>query len=81
MTRRADDRYVQVIISDSGQGIPADLMPRLFEPFFSTKSSGMGIGLLMCKSIIDDHEGTIRIESVEGLGTTVSFTVPTVNSL
>ena len=79
MTRRADDRFAQVIISDSGQGIPANLIPQLFEPFFSTKTSGMGIGLLVCKSIIDDHEGTIRIESVEGIGTTVSFTVPTVN--
>lgn len=80
MTRRADDHYVQIIVNDSGHGIPVDLMPRLFEPFFSTKSSGMGIGLLMCKSIVDDHEGEIRIESVEGLGTTVSFTVPTVSA-
>ncbi len=71
---------MQIIVNDSGQGIPVDLMPRLFEPFFSTKSSGMGIGLLMCKSIVDDHEGEIRIESVEGLGTTVSFTVPTVSA-
>ena len=60
MTLRADDRFAQVIINDSGPGIPADLIPQLFEPFFTTKSSGMGIGLLVCKSIIDDHEGTIR---------------------
>jgi signal transduction histidine kinase len=57
-------------VIDTGTGIPADVLPRVFDPFFSTKDeghgSGLGLGLAICKRIIDQHHGTLEIESAPG---------------
>ena len=74
-TRMAENGGVEVSVSDTGTGIPASVMPHLFEPFFSTKESGMGIGLLVCNKIIEEHGGEIIVNSKEGVGTTISFTL------
>ena len=58
-TRRVDHQAVAVDIRDTGPGISDDVLPRLFESFFSTKSTGMGMGLPICRSIIEAHGGTI----------------------
>jgi len=60
-----------IVISDSGPGIPADVMPRIFEPLFSTKSFGTGLGLPTVKQIVEQHDGTISITSTPGAGTSV----------
>ncbi|GLH69988.1 hypothetical protein GETHPA_15210 [Geothrix rubra] len=63
---------------DSGQGIPADLLPQVFRPMFTTKpeGKGTGLGLSICREIVRGHGGDIRIESAEGQGTSVIFTLP-----
>jgi len=52
-----------VSIRDNGKGIPEEYLPRLFEPFFTSKKNGMGLGLAACHSIIESHKGTIHVES------------------
>ncbi|GKU80431.1 nitrogen regulation protein NR(II) [Paenibacillus sp. L3-i20] len=65
---------VSIHISDNGIGIPQDKMVNLFEPFFTTKSNGTGLGLPLCLSIAERHQGRIDIKSVEGIGTTFIIT-------
>jgi two-component system, NtrC family, nitrogen regulation sensor histidine kinase NtrY len=67
---------VTIAISDTGTGIPRELLPRIFEPNFSTKTEGMGLGLAIVKKIIDDVHGTISIDSETGTGTTVRIVLP-----
>jgi signal transduction histidine kinase len=68
---------VQVDISDTGPGIAAELKPRVFDAFVTTKgNSGMGIGLSLCRSIIEAHGGNLWVESGQGQGATFSFTLP-----
>jgi len=63
---------------DSGQGIPIELLGQVFRPMFTTKpeGKGTGLGLSICREIVRGHGGEIRIESAEGRGTTVVFTLP-----
>ncbi|MBN8706911.1 MAG: hypothetical protein J0L62_13625, partial [Bacteroidetes bacterium] len=68
----------KVTVSDTGDGIPADLLPRIFEPFFTTKpvGSGQGLGLAVCFSILKKHGGTIEAKSSVGSGTTIIIQIP-----
>lgn len=63
-----------IMVADNGSGIPADVMDKIFIPFFSTKKSGSGIGLSLSKQIMLLHKGTIHIESAAGTGTIVTLT-------
>lgn len=78
-TERAGDR-VALRVSDTGCGIPAEIMPRVFDPFFSTKlvGKGVGLGLAMSLGIVQDHGGSIELESegVPGKGTTATVWLP-----
>lgn len=74
VTKKAD--AVIVSLKDNGTGIKERDMERLFEPFFTTKKDGTGLGLPLCKKIIEEHGGTIEIESEEGKGTTAIMTFP-----
>jgi len=74
-TRREQDS-IQVEISDSGSGIPANLRSRIFEPGFTTKPTGTGHGLFLCRQIIEDHNGRIGIASEGGKGTTFTISLP-----
>lgn len=65
-----------VRVSDTGVGMPADLCDKIFQPFFSTKENGMGMGLAICKSIVEVHEGTLRVESIVDVGTTFEVRIP-----
>ncbi len=67
---------VRILIEDNGCGIPAELLQRIFEPNFSTKTEGMGLGLAIVKKILDDTGGSIRIESEPGRGTRVHIELP-----
>jgi len=73
--RRVADGWVEVRLSDDGCGIPEDLGIRVFDPFFTTKLSrtNTGLGLSICRNILDEHGGTIGFESRPGSGTV--FTV------
>ncbi|MEZ2317630.1 MAG: ATP-binding protein [Microcoleus sp.] len=70
-----DGNYVKVAVTDSGQGIPAEVIPRIFEPFFTTKppGEGSGLGLDIVKKIIEKHHGKIEVESVPGKTTFTVF--------
>jgi len=67
---------VLVSVEDFGVGINADVMPRLFEPFFTTRLQGMGMGLAISRSIIEAHSGKLWAESVPSQGSTFQFTLP-----
>jgi signal transduction histidine kinase len=68
--------FVHVAVSDSGTGIAETAMPQLFEPFFSTKSNGMGLGLSICQSIVERHGGRIWASARQPRGSTFQFTIP-----
>jgi len=70
---------VEVVISDTGKGIPSHELDKVFEPFFTTKSEGTGLGLAVVQRIIDDHGGTIDAESKEGKGTIFYIKLPVGN--
>ena len=74
-TRKTNDR-VEVIFEDSGSGIPGDLLSQIFEPLFSTKGFGVGLGLPVVKQIMEQHQGGVEIESEEGRGTRVCLWLP-----
>lgn len=72
------DRYVQVSIGDSGKGIEESHLGHIFEPYFSTKQEGSGLGLAVCHSIIQKHSGEIHVESEIGRGTRFIFYLPAI---
>lgn len=68
--------YVVIGIRDRGCGIPRDILGRIFDPYFSTKTDGTGIGLASCKQIVERHHGKIMVESVENVGTEFIIFIP-----
>jgi len=70
---------VEFEIADTGVGIPAESMDKLWVPLFTTKSKGMGLGLPICKRIVEAHHGRIQVESEQGKGTTFKVTFPLKN--
>jgi two-component system, cell cycle sensor histidine kinase and response regulator CckA len=68
--------YIAITVSDTGAGIDPETRPRLFEPFFSTKFAGRGLGLPEVLGIVSAHQGTIQIDSASGRGTTVTVLLP-----
>jgi two-component system sensor histidine kinase DctS len=72
----AAGKSVTVSISDRGCGIPPEIREQLFQPFFSTKTEGMGMGLNICRSIIEFHRGRVWAEANPGGGAVFSFTLP-----
>lgn len=69
-------REVVVRVADTGKGIAPEDLGRVFEPFYSTKASGMGVGLYLVKKIVDAHGGSIRLDHREGGGTTTTVVLP-----
>ncbi len=72
---RLEAGAVGLAIGDTGAGIAPEMLQRIFEPFFTTKASGMGVGLAICRSIIEAHGGTLEVRSERGEGTVFSFTL------
>lgn len=72
-----DKKYIQIDITDTGPGIPKDIIDKIFQVYFSTKKTGTGLGLPTAKRIIEDHRGTISVQSEEGKGTNFSIRLPT----
>ena len=75
-TRLENLEEIMVSISDCGGGLPPDTIETIFSPFHTTKSSGMGLGLSICKSIVEAHGGKIFAENNPDGGATFSFTLP-----
>ncbi|MEQ9812783.1 MAG: PAS-domain containing protein [Azospirillaceae bacterium] len=78
----AESRQVEIVVSDTGPGVPADLRRRIFDPFFTTKPMGVGtgIGLAMCHGMVAAHGGTITVEDAVGGGACFRVRLPTVLS-
>ncbi|HET7497025.1 MAG TPA: ATP-binding protein [Candidatus Eisenbacteria bacterium] len=85
--RRASDRLesarpipeqevVEIQVQDNGPGIPAATLARVFDPFFTTRAQGSGLGLSICQTIVREHGGVIAVESTVGQGTTVTIDLP-----
>jgi C4-dicarboxylate-specific signal transduction histidine kinase len=73
----ADGRgMVEVVVEDSGRGMAPDVLAHAFDSFFTTKPQGMGLGLAICRSMVEAHGGQLWATSQEGVGTTVHFTLP-----
>jgi nitrogen fixation/metabolism regulation signal transduction histidine kinase len=69
------NKKVLIKVADNGPGIPDEVLEKIFIPFFSTKKSGSGIGLSLCKQIVMLHKGTLQVQSIEGKGTVFIITL------
>ena len=83
LPQRRDDgkevHEVQIIFEDTGVGIPGENLPKIFNPFFSTRSDGTGLGLAIAKNIVEQHGGKIEVESQVNVGTKFIITLPAIN--
>jgi len=77
-----ENQTVKLTVADTGHGIPPDVIEKVFEPFFTTKEfgQGTGLGLTVVKGIIEEHQGSIAVESEEGKGTTFTILLPQADS-
>jgi len=76
-TGRADDpAWVRITLADTGRGIAPAALPHVFDPFYTTKSEGLGLGLYITRNIVDEHGGRIEVESLLGEGTTFTVWLP-----
>lgn len=69
-------KFVKICVEDSGVGIPANVVEKIFDPYFSTKQEGSGLGLAISQSIVNKHHGNISVESAPGVGTTFIIYLP-----
>ena len=70
------DKFLEVEVADTGCGISQESIDKIFDPLFTTKAKGIGLGLAVCKAIIDRHEGNIAVKSKVGKGTTFNLKLP-----
>ncbi len=69
-------RVLNLIVSDTGVGMSREALARVFEPYFSTKGSGTGLGMAIARRAVEEHQGSIKMESAPGRGTTATITLP-----
>jgi len=77
---RAEDNHLVIKVADTGKGIPPDVLPHIFQPFQTTKEKGTGLGLTVCRHIVEAHGGRITVESSRGVGTTFRVFLPLGNA-
>jgi signal transduction histidine kinase len=70
---RDTNNKIVIKVADNGAGMPAEMMDKIFIPFFTTKKNGSGIGLSLCKQIMMLHKGNIQVHSQEGIGTAITL--------
>ncbi|WP_229658528.1 PAS domain S-box protein [Tsuneonella deserti] len=75
-TALREDNMVEISVRDTGPGIAPHIMERMFEAFNTSKTAGMGLGLSICRTIVEAHEGRIRASNAEGGGSVFAFTLP-----
>jgi signal transduction histidine kinase len=73
--------YIEISFQDSGEGIPKENLQKLFTPLFTTKTKGLGLGLIICRQIVEAHKGEIKISSNVGEGTLVVIRLPLLEKL
>lgn len=73
---QSDGETVQILIADEGKGMPEHVLKKIGEPFYSTKEDGTGLGLMACFTIVEQYNGTIKVESVVNEGTTFTIELP-----
>jgi C4-dicarboxylate-specific signal transduction histidine kinase len=76
VTARLDDESIEIAVADRGSGLPNDIVEHLFEPFRTTKVDGMGLGLSICRSIVEAHRGKLGYEPNCGGGAIFRVTLP-----
>ncbi|MBI3291445.1 MAG: hypothetical protein HYZ73_01350 [Elusimicrobia bacterium] len=76
LATQANNSHLELTVSDTGTGIPKELLPKIFDPFVTTKDHGNGLGLAMVHSIVRAHHGTIHAASTPGRGTTFTLRLP-----
>ncbi len=76
ISTRLEDQHLTLSIADNGPGIPEDIRERIFDPLFSTKSFGVGLGLPLVRQIVDQHGGEITVDTALGEGTTITLRLP-----
>ena len=74
-TRAIDDR-IEVEVADNGPGIPEDVLPHIFEPLYSTRGFGVGLGLPTVRQLLEQHGGDVKVETVVGKGTSMLLWFP-----
>jgi signal transduction histidine kinase len=77
LTSRRVDAGVRITVTDQGPGIPPEQLEQVFAPFFTTRPDGLGLGLNICRSIVEAHGGSMSVENRPGGGALFSFTLPT----
>jgi len=81
ISRDANEKFAIITITDTGTGIPGEFLNKIFEPLFTTKRVGTGLGLSSCKSIVEQHGGTITVSSVFGSGSKFTIKIPVKSDL
>ena len=76
VSSRPFDGGAQIVVSDTGVGMEPEALERLFEPYFSTKATGTGLGLTIAKRNVELNSGTVSVVSAKGRGTEVTITLP-----
>ena len=77
----ASQEQIQLVVADNGSGIPDDVMTRIFEPMFSTKDFGVGLGMSIVRTIMEEHGGGVELVSRDGEGTSVTLWLPRIPEL
>jgi signal transduction histidine kinase len=77
---KKEENNVLILVKDNGIGIETENIDRIFEPKFTTKNSGMGLGLGIIKNIIENYKGSITFETEQGEGATFTVSLPIINS-
>ena len=80
-SRRTEDQYLMVSVSDSGVGLPSEQANQIFDAFFTTKSQGLGMGLRISRSIVESHGGRLWATNNSSRGATFYVTLPTENEV
>ncbi|MCK5229280.1 MAG: ATP-binding protein, partial [Desulfobulbaceae bacterium] len=75
-TALENENFFEIKITDSGKGIPRDKLKNIFDPFFSSKTYGPGLGLAFADKTVKSHKGTIHVKSKKGTGTTIKIRLP-----
>jgi two-component system sensor kinase FixL len=79
-TTLLDNEIVEISVTDTGPGISQEIHAQLFEPFVSTKSQGMGLGLSICRSVVEAHGGRLQGETSPEGGAVFRFTLPSASA-
>ena len=77
ITASKEGESLTVTVQDTGVGIAQETLARIFSPFFTTKAKGQGLGLAVCRRLVEAQDGTITVKSELGKGSAFTFTIPT----